>query len=254
MRIAQTALDHVVSPLALLTVLPITRRRIDLASVGVGLFPVVGLLLGAILLGVDYLAGLLVPPTASSALVVIALIALTGALHLDGLADSADGLFGGRDREQRLSIMQDPHNGAFGFAAIATVLLLKWAALIPLDGWLRTGSILLVPALARWSVLPSMMLFPAARGEGMAFAVQSRSRWPQAVLSSAVALALSLVIFWPAGIALLALALAVALSISVYATSRLGGVTGDVLGCMIEMNEAALLLLAATSVSRSWLS
>ena len=254
MRIAQTALDHVVSPLALLTSLPITRRQVDLSSVSYGLFPVVGLLIGAILLALDYLARMVVPSPASSALVVVGLAALTGALHLDGLADTADGLFGGRDRERRLAIMRDPHNGAFGFVAVASVLLLKWAALIPLEDQLRTETLLLAPSLARWSVLSSMILFPAARGEGMAFDVQSRSRWPQAVLGSAVALALSLGIFWPAGLALLALALVLALSIGAYATSRLGGVTGDVLGCTVEVSEAALLLLAATSVSHPWLS
>lgn len=254
MRIAQTALDHVISPLALLTSLPITRRRMELSAAGYGLFPVVGLVLGAILLALDYLARMVVPSPASSALVVVGLAALTGALHLDGLADTADGLFGGRDREQRLAIMRDPHNGAFGFVAVAAVLLLKWAALISLEGWLRMGSLLLVPSLARWSVLPSMTLFPAAKGEGMGFAVRSVSCWPQVVLGSAVAVGLSLTVFWPAGPALLALALVVALSIGVYATSRLGGVTGDVFGCTVEVSEAALLLLAATSVSHAWLS
>jgi len=254
LRIAQTALDYVVSPLALLTSLPITRRRIELPGISYALFPAVGLLIGAILLALDYLARMVVPSSVSSALVVVGLAALTGALHLDGLADAADGLFGGRDRKQRLAIMRDPHNGAFGFVAVAAVLLVKWAALISLEGWLRTGSLLLVPALARWSVLPSMMLFPVARAEGMAFDVRSGSPWPQAVLGSAVALALSLGIFWPTGPALLALALVVALAVGAYATSRLGGVTGDVFGCTVEVSEAALLLLAATSVSRPWLS
>jgi adenosylcobinamide-GDP ribazoletransferase len=226
----------------------------ELSAAGYGLFPVVGLAIGAILLALDYLARMVVPSPASSALVVVGLAALTGALHLDGLADTADGLFGGRDRERRLAIMRDPHNGAFGFVAVASALLLKWAALIPLEDQLRTGTLLLAPSLARWSVLPSMILFPAAKGEGMGFAVKSTSRWPQAVLGSAVALALSVGIFWPTGLALPALALVLALAIGAYATSRLGGVTGDVLGCTVEVNEAALLLLAATSVTHPWLS
>ncbi len=254
MRIAQTALDFVVSPLALLTVLPITRRQVDLSSVSYGLFPAVGLVLGAILLAIDHFSRSVVPSPASSALVVVGLAALTGALHLDGLADTVDGLFGGRDRHERLAIMRDPRNGAFGFVAVASVLLLKWAALIPLEGGLRTGSLLLVPSLARWSVLPSMTLFPAAKSGGMGFAVQSAARWPQAVLGYVVSAGLSLAIFWPAGLALLALALVVALSLGAYATSRLGGVTGDVFGCTIEVSEAALFLLAATSVSHPWLA
>lgn len=254
MRIAQTALDHIVSPLSLLTSLPFTRRRIEISAAGYALFPIVGLLIGAILLVVDYLAHIIFPSTVSSALVVVALAALTGALHLDGLADSADGLFGGHDRERRLAIMRDPHNGAFGFVAVATILLLKWAALIPLEGWLRTGSLLLVPALSRWSILLPMLVFPAARDEGMAVAARSIFGWSQAVLGSAVTVGISLAIFWPAGTVLLAPALIAALLIGIYSTRRLGGVTGDVLGSMVEVNEVMLLLFAATSVSHPWLT
>lgn len=253
MRIAQNALDHLVSPLALLTVLPVSRRPLGLPVASYGLFPLAGLLLGAILLAIDSLALLVLPSAASSALVVVALAALTGALHLDGLADTADGLFAGRDREQRLAIMRDPHNGAFGFAAVASVLLLKWAALIPLDGWLRAGALLLVPALARWSVLPPISLFPPARGEGMAFAVQSGSRWPIA-FGSAMAVGLSLAVFWPTGIALLVPGLLLALAVGAYAASRLGGLTGDVFGATVELSEAVLLLVVATSAAHPWLA
>ena len=254
MRIAQTALDHLLSPLTLLTSLPIVRRRVDLPSASYGLFPVVGVLIGAMLVALDYGARLLLPTSASSALVVVGLVALTGALHVDGLADSADGLFGGRDRAHRLEIMRDPHNGAFAFAAIAAVLLLKWAALIPLEGWLRMGALLLVPSLARWSVLLPMVLFPPARRDGMAFDLRSGSDWRQAAFGSAFVVGLSLVVFWPAGLALLAPALLAGLVVAAYAAGRLGGLTGDIYGAIVEVNEAILLLVIATSVSHAWLT
>ena len=253
MPIAQSAGDHVLSPLALLTTLPIARRM-ELPRASYGLFPAVGLLLGAILVGIDELAGLVLPTSASSALVVVALVALTGALHLDGLADSADGIFVGGDRDRRLAIMRDPHIGAFGVVAVVAVLLLKWGALIPLDGWLRTGSLLLIPALARWSLLPLMTIFPPARSDGMAFQVQSWSRWLQVVFGSAIVAALSLAVFWPTGLALLGPALLAALAIGWYATQRLGGVTGDVYGATVEIGEAVLLLVVATSISHPWLT
>lgn len=254
MRIAQSARDHVLSPLALLTTLPVVGRRMELPSASYGLFPAVGLLLGAILVGIDRLAGLVLPDAASSAIVVVALAALTGALHLDGLADTADGIFVGGDRDRRLAIMRDPHIGAFGIVTVAAVLLLKWSALIPLDSWLRTGSLLLVPALARWSLLPLMTLFPAARPDGMAFQVQAGARWLQVALGSAIVAGLSLAVFWPTGLLLLAPALLAALAIGWYATQRLGGVTGDVYGATVEICEAVLLLVVATSISHPWLT
>ncbi len=254
MRIALTALDHALSPLTLLTSLPIAGWRTNLPLASPTLFPVAGLLIGAILAALDALTRPLLPSTASSALVVVALAALTGALHLDGLADAADGLFGGHDRARRLAIMRDPRTGAFGFAAIAGVLLLKWAALIPLEGWLRTGSLLLAPAIARWSPLLPIMLFSPARQEGMAFELQSRTRWSQAALCTAITAGLSLAIFWPAGAALAGAALIIALGIGACATRWLGGLTGDVFGTMVETNEASLFLLAATSVSHPWLT
>jgi adenosylcobinamide-GDP ribazoletransferase len=191
---------------------------------------------------------------AASALVVVALAALTGALHLDGLADSADALLGGRSPEHRLEIMRDPHNGAFGFAAVGSVLVLKWAALVPLEGWLRDGSLLLVPALGRWAVLPLLIAFHPARGEGMGFDVHVAARAPGVLGATLIAAGASLAIFGPPGAALAGAALGVALLLGAVATSRLGGVTGDVLGCTVEVAETALLLLAATSAAHRWLA
>lgn len=254
MRIAQLSLDRLAPPFALLTSLPLTRRRVALGEINSGLFPLVGLVLGGMLVGLDWLAQLVLPPVASSAMVVLALVALTGALHLDGLADGADGLFGGRDREHRLTIMRDPRIGAFGIVAIAGVLLIKWAALIELDGWLRIGGLLLIPMLARWSLIPTMLLWPAAKKDGMAAMMRSSRPWATLALSSAVVAALSLAVFWPAGVALLPLALLPALLAGAYAMNRIGGLTGDILGASVELSEAFLLLAVATSVSHPWLT
>lgn len=254
MRIAQVSLDRLTSPFALLTSLPLTRRRIALGEIDSALFPLVGLVLGGLLVGLDWLAQLVLPPVASSALVVLCLVALTGALHVDGLADTADGLFGGRNREQRLEIMRDPRIGAFGFVAIAGVLLIKWAALIEMDGWLRMGALLLIPALARWSLVPAMLVWPAARKEGMVAMMRSSRPWAALIVSSALVVGMSLAVFWPVGLALLPLALLPALLIGAYAMNRISGLTGDVLGATVELSEAFLLLVVATSVSHPWLT
>ena len=254
MRIGLTTLNQLLSPVALLTALPVARGRHSLGSVGVGLFPVVGLLIGAGLVAIDLVARIILPVSASSAVVVVALVVLTGALHLDGLADTADGVFGGRNREQRLAIMSDPRTGAFGFVAIAAVLLLKWAALIELEGWLRMGGLLLVPMLARWALLPALLIWPAAKPDGMLAGLTSQHRLVHAGLATALALGVSLAVFWPAGVALLAVAFLIPLLVGAYATAKLGGTTGDVLGAIVEVSEATLLLVVATSASHAWLT
>ncbi len=254
MRIDRT-LDQVLAPVTLLTSLPVARlRRRALPRTGYGLFPLVGLLIGGLLLALDYTLALVLPAAPRSAVVIVALAAITGALHLDGLADSADGLFGGRDREHRLAIMADSRNGAFGFVAIAAVLLLKWGALAPLDGWLRGGGLLLAPALARWAVLPLALVFPPARPDGMAVQLRSASRGAEAAFGSLVAVALGLGVFWPTGVVLVASAGAIAIAIGAYATHRIGGVTGDILGATVELSETALLLIIATSAAHAWLA
>src|SRR5262249_4187310 len=95
-------------------------------------YPLVGLALGGALPAVDRLLAGALPPLTRSALQVALLAAVTRGLHLDGLADSFDGLLGGRDRGQRLEIMRDPRIGSFGATALALVLLLKWSALAEL--------------------------------------------------------------------------------------------------------------------------
>ncbi len=107
-------------------------------------FPAIGLVIGAVLLGIDRLATRALPEVSVDVLLVVALAAMTGGLHLDGLADAADGLFGGRDREQRLAIMRDVHAGTYAIIAVAGVLALKWAGLAAMPREVRFEALLLV--------------------------------------------------------------------------------------------------------------
>ncbi|HET9200778.1 MAG TPA: adenosylcobinamide-GDP ribazoletransferase [Dehalococcoidia bacterium] len=245
--------DRLSATFALMTSLPVAQAETRVQDASPALFPVVGLALGVLLLALDAMLGQLLPRPATSALVVLALAVFTGALHLDGLADSADGLFGGRDQSSRLAIMDDPRNGAFGFVAVALALLLKFSAIVSLSGWLRAGTLLLFPFAARTAVLWLMALLPAARQSGMANQAAAVAV-PVAALTTAAGLAVASVVFFPAGGLLIVGALMSAAAIGLYALRRLGGVTGDVLGASIEIAEVAVVLLAATSVEEEWLT
>lgn len=248
MTTVRAALDAVRGPVALLTAIPVAGPTTGVASPAYALFPVVGLLIGGCLVLADVALRELLPAEPAAAAVVVALVVLTGGLHLDGLADSADGLFGGRDPARRLAIMDDPRNGAFALIAISCVLLLKWTALLSLDEWPRIAALLLAPALARWAVVAQLRLFTPARPSGMAFAARSGLSPRDLALATAVALAAALGVLWPGGATLVPAALLVALAFGWYATIRLGGITGDICGATIEITEVAILLLVASSI------
>ncbi len=231
--------------LSFLTRLPVPLGEVPAAELprSVPFFPAVGLLLGLALAAAAWAvrtAGL--SPAVSPVLLVGLLALLTGGLHLDGLADAADALGGGRgDRQRMLDIMKDPHVGAHGAAAVVLVLLAKVAGVAAAD----PRTLLAFPVVARWAVMFPVMLFPAARPEGLA--ASFRGAIGPLDLALATALAIAVPGAWGFRPLLpLALALGVALAFSWWMTRRLGGVTGDVHGAAIELAEVAFLAAAAT--------
>lgn len=215
-------------------------------------FAAVGLLIGALIVAVDRIAMRALPPAPVDVLVVVALVVVTGALHLDGLADAADGLLGGRTPGQRLEIMRDVHAGTYGVVAIVCVLALKWAGLAALPASVRVEALLLAPCLARFAVVVAATL-PYARPEG-AGASFRRQAWPWGVAVSGVMAAIASGALLGVGCAtVVAFATAVPLALGWLALRAAGGVTGDVFGATIEVTEALTLLLIAALAGRGWL-
>jgi adenosylcobinamide-GDP ribazoletransferase len=207
-----------------------------------GLFPLVGLLLGLMLVGLDRGLSEVMPLPATAALLVVALVVATGGLHLDGLADTCDGLFGGSSPPERLAIMRDSRVGTFGVLALVCVLLLRWAAFLSLASPVRRGALLLAPALGRCAMVGAVAALPYARPEGLGKAMH-RAAWPFATfIAAAIALAAALLLFPTWGAALFAFASLVGGLIALHARSRLGGLTGDVYGAISECAEVAVLL------------
>lgn len=212
-------------------------------------FPVVGALLGLILAGIHLLVSTRMSQPAASVIVVISLIILTRALHIDALADTFDGLLGGRDKEHMLAIMKDSRVGSFGVATIAATFALKFSLLAAIPAALTTGSLIAFPVLGRWAAAIAASTQPSARpggGLGSLFAEQARPWEP--VLSSIIAFAIVGITLWtrPAA-ALLAVGTAGAfLVIYVFLIKRkIEGMTGDTLGALIELTEIAVLFAMA---------
>jgi adenosylcobinamide-GDP ribazoletransferase len=202
-------------------------------------YPLVGLVIGALTWLAWKGAIFLFPPLVAGIVTLIIWVTLTGGLHLDGLADCCDGLFASASPARRLEIMKDPHVGAFGMIGLILILFLKAAALASLTNVSSFG-ILLAASLARWCILPAGLL-PLARPSGMGsdFAVgfqRSFIIWSAVIpLTLATLLGLRGILSSVAGLGAAALVLWLA-------RYRIGGVTGDVFGMVVEIVEAVILL------------
>lgn len=209
-------------------------------------FPVVGALIGATVGSTWVAAAWLWPPAVAAAVAIVADLALTGMLHLDGLVDSADGLLPPLDRARRLDVMATPEAGAFGVGAAVAALLLRWAALSAL-----VATALLPAALwcaSRTIMAAALVGEPYARPEGgLATAFRGGGPAPAVVATAGMLSALLLGFLWRAvagPLAVLACAFA-AVAVLSLARRRIGGFTGDVLGAAGIVGETGGLLVAA---------
>ncbi|HEV3030670.1 MAG TPA: adenosylcobinamide-GDP ribazoletransferase [Polyangia bacterium] len=235
-----------VAAFAFLTRLPVWSgplRDVDLGR-SLTFFPVVGLVLGLVLRGTGSLLVGVVEPTLAAVVLVALLAALTGGLHLDGVADVFDGLGGGRgDKQRTLDIMRDSHIGAHGAAALVLLLLAKVFAVAELLARRDLACLLVFPAVARWAVTPAIVFHPYARPEGLGRAFNGEARsWEVAGATAILALAIGVI--GPRFIAPAAGALVAASLLALWLRRRLGGLTGDVYGAAIELAEVATLAIA----------
>jgi adenosylcobinamide-GDP ribazoletransferase len=207
-------------------------------------FPLVGLLLGGLLLAADWLLADLLPPLVGNALLLAMLVLVTGALHLDGWADLCDGVGGGRDRAAMLHIMKDSRIGVFGATGLVLLILIKFTALVSLHGEFRPAALLLAPVAGRWAAVLLTVTVPYLRGpEGTAAAFAGHAGRRELLLATLTLLAVAAIVLqWP-GMLLAGLLGVAALALAGWARQRLGGVTGDVLGAAVELLELLTLLL-----------
>jgi adenosylcobinamide-GDP ribazoletransferase len=222
-------------------------------SEALGWYPLVGLLLGAVLVLFDRLLTPLLPTGPLAALEVALLAFLSAGLHLDGVADTADGMAFQGDRGERLSVMSEGNTGPAGVMALAIVLLAQWNALTVLGPPAREPALLLAPALARWAVVPVGLLFRPARPRGLGYTIYS-GMWPVAApLATAIATVAALVLFGLAGLVLLAVAGIAAIGVAWAASRLLDGVTGDVFGAAVEVAQVAAWYAVLAAAMRGWI-
>lgn len=207
-------------------------------------YAVAGLLVAAAVAAAAVAASAVLPAGPAAAVAVTAWVVLTGALHLDGLADSADAACAAVPAERRLEILRDVHHGTFAVVAVGVVLVAKFSALASVDGEAAAALALVTIVAARAAVLLPMRLFPPARAEGMGAAARSGATTGAVGAGVAVAAATALVAIGVAGLLAVAGAIGCALAAGWWLSARFGGLTGDAFGAIIEVTEVVTLLVA----------
>ncbi len=233
-----------ISAIQFITVLPVGKPGIFDPKGMIPFFPVVGLIIGLLLCGFDMAVTRLWPGPVAAVLDVIFLVGITGALHLDGLGDAADGLYGHWDKERALAIMKDSRIGAMGLVAIVCCMAIKWGGIMSLDEN-RALLLIIVPSFARSSNLFGFRFLEYGRpngGTGHAFFNDPVKAYGFSGLL--IPMALSVFIGWKSLLLVVSFFI-VTMAILMFYKKRIGCITGDMLGAMIEVTEALLFLFVS---------
>jgi adenosylcobinamide-GDP ribazoletransferase len=232
--------------LQFLTIIPLKIKHIEERQISESMiyFPLVGLLLGLILAASDKLLYFLnFNELATNTILVVLLIVLTGGMHLDGLADTADAFLSRKNKEEMLRIMRDSHIGAMGVLMLVSIMLLKISFLSALTAPLKTGALVLMCVLSRWAMVISMFLFPYARTEGKAKIFIQGANLRIVILAGAITL-LCVFALWRLQGALVAVLITLITCITgKFISNKIGGITGDTLGATNEIIEITTLFI-----------
>jgi len=235
-----------ISALRLLSAIPVPGRESDDFTDGLPWYPVAGAILGWLVCGLSLLVLSLVPDWSElvALAAVVASVLVTRGFHLDGVADCADGFWGGHSRERRLEIMKDSSTGAFGVIALVVVLSPKWVAYSRI---VKMDTLILVPlafAISRFMIvlLARSFSYPRERGTGAAIVRGAKAKH---LLYAAVSAGLMCLYAPLSAVPAFLVGAGIAVGVGLYSRSKIGGVSGDVLGAACELTEVGVLIAIA---------
>ncbi len=241
-RAGRREAGHLQAAIAFLTRLPVPVADVPLARAA-RWFPVAGALVGGIAGAVLLAVSAVLPVPLAAGVAVAAGVLVTGALHEDGLADTADGLGGGRTRERALEIMRDSRIGSYGALALVFSVMLRWTALAGLAPGEGAVALVVAHAVSRGLMPAVPLLTRCARPHGLGNMLDG-VRAADAGLALLLALAVSLLAGGD-GLVAFAVALLASGAMLAWVARRLGGYTGDGIGAVQQVGEIAVLLTLA---------
>jgi adenosylcobinamide-GDP ribazoletransferase len=241
--------------LRFLTILPLPwPRQADAGATGRSLafFPLVGLFIGLVMTGLDRALAPVFSPLVAGALILGALVVLTGGLHLDGFIDTCDGLARHGSLEERWAAMRDSRVGAFGVIGVLSLLLVKYASIVSLHEESRIAALVFMPLLGRWSMVWAILRYPYARPDGAGRVFKENASRPALVIATMAAAVPAFLLLGVQGLVIL---LGVWLLVWLWAgflSRRFGGLTGDNYGAVNELAEVSVLVLVLVFSGIGW--
>lgn len=224
-------------------------------------FPVVGILIGLLLTGLGWVLGLILPAAVVKVLLIVSLVIITGALHLDGLADTCDGIAGHKPVEARLQIMHQGRIGGFGAVGVSLLLLVKYVLLNSVPESLLLLTLVLMPLVSRWAMVYAVFAYPYARPSGLGKVFKQAASWQRFSLATAITIVAAMGLTalagsaysYLAGLAIMLGTLIIVVVAAAYFRRKFAGLTGDTYGAINEIAEAGVLLLVVLLAHNQWL-
>lgn len=223
------------------------RREVQPEELGrsVGYFPVVGLIIGLILAGLNWLFALILPSSVANALLIVSLVILSGALHLDGFVNTCDGIAGHKTVEARREVMPDIRAGGFGIIGVVLLLLVKYVSLNSIPEILLMTTLVLMPVLGRWAMAYAIFIYPYARPSGLGKAFKQGTSWPRFTMATIIAFVIAVALIpllQLTGLAVMFGVWIITIVLAAYFKSKFSGLTGDNYGALNEVAEVAVLI------------
>ena len=244
-------MNRFLAALQFLTIIRIPwRREVQPEELGrsAGYFPVVGLIIGLILAGLNWLYGLILPSSVANALLIVSLVILSGALHLDGFVDTCDGIAGHKPVEARWKVMHDSRAGGFGIVGVVLLLLVKYVSLNSIPEPLLMMTLVLMPVLSRWAMTYAIFIYPYARPSGLGKVFKQGTSWPRFTMATLIAVAVTVILGQLVGLAIMFLIWVITVVMAAYFKSKFSGLTGDTYGAINEVAEVSVLILISLLV------
>ena len=241
-------MTSIVAAFQFLTIAPtLIKRMFTSQEMGraVGWFPLVGVVLGLLLYGINNTAQLIFPVSVSAAITLFAWVTFTRAFHLDGLMDTCDGLFGGFTAERRLEIMKDSRMGAFGVAGGVLILITEYSALSTSTNLFV--ALILATTLGRWASPLVIYWFPYAREDGLGIEMKRNVGWREVLLATSITGITAWLVSGLMGFVLMLGAVVIGFLVALYAMRLLSGLTGDIYGTVTTLVEMLTLVFFTIS-------
>jgi adenosylcobinamide-GDP ribazoletransferase len=239
------------------------RREASPEELGgsIGYFPVIGLIIGLILAGLYWLLSLFLPPAVVSVLLIVSMVVISGALHLDGFVDTCDGIAGHKTVEDRWRVMHDSRAGAFGIVGVSLLLLVKYVSLNSVPENLLMVTLVLMPVVSRWAMAYTVFAYPYARPAGLGKTFKQGASWQRfttaTIITLAVAIGLArltnITYFYLAGPAIMLAIWVIVVIMAAYLKRKFSGLTGDTYGAINEVAEVCVLILICLLTYNRWL-